>query len=156
MLLLKSCCVFALFCFGCFAQATQSPATAEELQFFRFMLMNVASVDHDQGAIEAYESSLVRNFGLNTQESAIIHGAAQRLKALLQQVRRESQRILQGKKAFSEDDAAALKGLIDRREELVATLSNEILNAIRPETAARLRAPGHIVAEATKRAQGGR
>jgi hypothetical protein len=57
MKLLKTSCALLLFCCGCYAQASQAPATADELQFFRFMLMNVGSIDHSPNAVAAYEAS---------------------------------------------------------------------------------------------------
>jgi hypothetical protein len=53
----------------CLAQ-TQAPATPDELKYFHFMLMNLASLDHSSTSVSAYESSLVLQFGLNSQEAA--------------------------------------------------------------------------------------
>jgi hypothetical protein len=131
---------------ACYAQSSQPPATADELQFFRFMLMNVGSIDHHPNAVAAYEASLVKQFGLNPQESGFIHGQGQRLNALLKRLRREWQAIVSGKKHLSGADADALTALINQREELIATLTNEILNGVRAQTAGRLRAPGQVIA----------
>jgi hypothetical protein len=156
MRVLISCCVFVCVCCGCYAQGPQPAATADELRYFRFMLMNVGSIDHSPKAIDAYEASLVKQFGLNTQESAAIHAAGQRLNALLTQLRPSSKAVVNGKKNLSAADATALSALSDQREQLIATLANEILNAVRPETAARLRTPGHMVAGSVKQGQGGK
>jgi hypothetical protein len=120
------------------------------------MLMNLASLDHHPKAIEAYEASLVKQFGLNPQESATIHARAQRLNALLAQLRQSSQATVNGKKNLSSADTTALSALADQRDQLINILANEILNAVRPETAARLRAPGHIVAASATQGQGGK
>ena len=156
MIIMRKCCVFLLLCCGCYAQGTQAPATADELPFFRFMLTNLASLDHSPKAIGAFEASLVKQFGLNTQESATIHASAQTLNALLTQLRQSSQAILNGKKNLSSADATALSSLADQRDQLIATLANEILNAVRPETAARLRAPGQVVAASATQGQAGK
>src|SRR6516162_4566529 len=105
---MKSLVLLLLLSCASSAQSSQPPATADEFQFFRFMLMNVGSIDHHPSAVAAYEESLVKQFGLNHQESGFIHGQAQRLSALLKQLRRQSQAIVSGKKNLSETDAAAL------------------------------------------------
>jgi hypothetical protein len=156
MKIVRKCCVFVLFCCGCYAQIAQPLATTDELPFFRFMLTNLASLDHSPKAIEAYEASLVKQFGLNAQESATIHASAQTLKALLTQLRQSSQAIVNGKKNPAASDATALSALADQRDQLINTLANEILNAVRPETAARLRAPGQVVAASATQGQAGK
>ncbi len=156
MKIVRKYCVFVLFCCGCYAQSAQPLATTDELPFFRFMLMNLASLDHHPKAIDAYEASLVKQFGLNAQESAIIHARAQTLNALLTQLRQSSQAVVNGKKNLSSADTTTLSSLSDQRDQLIATLANEILNAVRPETAARLRAPGQVVAASAKQGQGGK
>ncbi|HLH18972.1 MAG TPA: hypothetical protein VKX45_17260 [Bryobacteraceae bacterium] len=132
---MKSFVLLLLLACACHAQSSQPPVTADELQFFRFMLMNIGSIDHHPDAVAAYEASLVKQFGLNSQESGFLHGQGQRLNALLKQLRRQSQAIVSGKKNLSAADADALTALINQREQLITTLANEILNAVRPETA---------------------
>src|SRR5579862_1211336 len=90
------------------------------------MLLNVASVDHSPDSITQYEKSLIQQFGLSPQESAAIHVAGQILHGFLSQPRDLS--------------------LIPKREQLIATLANQILGSVRPETASRLRAPGRVLA----------
>ena len=149
-------CIFLLACCGCYGQASQAAANADELHFFEFMLMNVASIDHSPKEVAAYEASLVRHFGLSTQESAAIHSAGQTLNALLKSLRQQAAPITKGKGVLSSADATALAALTAQRGQLVTTLANQILNAVRPETAARLRTPGHIVAAAQKTTSGGK
>jgi hypothetical protein len=62
--------------------------------------------------VAAYENSLVRQFGLNAQESAVIQSAGQRLNALLAQLRQQNAQILRGKQSLSNADAAC--GCADR------------------------------------------
>lgn len=142
----RACCMLVLFSVATFAQLTQSSVTSDELRYLRFLLMNVGTIDHSAKSVEAYEASLVRKFGLNQQEVNVIHAAGQRLNALLQQLRQQSQATLRGKKAVSTDDAATLASLAQRREELIETLANQILNQVRPETAAHMRAADSKVA----------
>jgi hypothetical protein len=146
-LLFKWSTLLLLSC-ACYAQTSQAPATANEMQFLRFMLMNVGSIDHHPQAVAAYESSLIKQFNLNAQESAFIHAEGQRLNALLKQLRSQSQAVLSGKKNLSASDSAALTALINQREQLITTLANEILNAVQPQTAARLRTPGRLLSTA--------
>ena len=132
----------------CFAQTSQPPATADELVYLRFVLLNVASIDHDPSAIKAYEDSLVKLHGLNTQESALIHAAGQTLHPLLAQLRQSTRAIVANKTSLSEADKVALANLDAQREQAIIDRANQVLNSVRGETAARLRAPGHILANA--------
>jgi hypothetical protein len=144
----KAGCVFLLACWGCYGQASQAPATTGELNFFEFMLMNVGSIDHSPAAVAAYETSLVKQFNLSAQESAVIHSAGQTLNVLLTQLRQQTAAITGGKQTLSSANATALAALTAQREELIATLANQILNSVSTATAARLRTSGHIVAAA--------
>ncbi len=67
--LLCSCLILG----GCYAQTSQAPATPDELQHFRFMLMSLASLDHGQSVNKLYDDYLVKQFGLNSQELTLIH-----------------------------------------------------------------------------------
>ena len=130
---------------ACFAQGSQPPASADEMQYLRFMMMNLASLDHHPDAVQRFEGGLVRQFGLNQQETARIHAAANELNALLKQLRQSSRAIVPGKSGLTPGDLAALSALAAQREQKIQSLVDGILNSIRPETAARLRAPGHVL-----------
>ena len=112
------------------------------------MLMNVGSIDHSPAAVAAYETSLVKQFNLSAQESAVIHSAGQTLNVLLTQLRQQTAAITGGKQTVLSANAKALATLTAQREELIATLANQILNSVSTATAARLRTSGHIVAAA--------
>jgi len=146
----RSLCLTATIALAAFGQSSQSPATTNELQYFRFMLMNLASIDHGVDAIALYERALIRQFGFNQQESALVHAAAMRLNALQRQLRSSSQAIRNGKNKLSGGDVGALERLDAQREQLIITLSNEILNSVRPETADRLRGPGRVLGSRAK------
>jgi len=130
------------------AQTAQPPATADELKYLRFLLLNVASLDHSPDAVAAYESALVLQFGFSTQESAVVHSAGQTMKTTLAQLRQSTQALLAGKTALSPTDIATLQSLNEQREQTIVTLANQILNSVSSLTASRLRAPGHIMAAA--------
>ena len=125
---------------ACSAQTPQPPATVDEFQYLRFMLLN-----------QAYESALVKLHGLNARESAAIHAAGQTLRLELAQHRRLSQSIVANKRSLIDGDRAALAALNAEREGKIKDHANRLLNAVRPQTAARLRAPGRIVASAVRR-----
>ncbi len=148
-------CVLLVLCLACYAQTAQAPTTANEVQYLGFMLMNLASLDHSPDATGMFEASLAQQFGLNSQESATIHAAGQALKPLLAQLRASSQTIVIGKTTLTASDSAALAALAAQRESQIATLSNQILNSVRPETAERLRMPGSLVANALNATKGG-
>src|SRR6266850_7771682 len=97
----------------CYAQTAQAPATPDEVKYLRFMLLNVASLDHDPKAVKAYEEALVMQFGLNAQESASIHVLGQTLKPTLARLRQSSHAIVAGKSALSPADNAALASVTE-------------------------------------------
>ena len=133
----------------CYAQQ-QAPATADELKYLRFMLLNIASIDHDPKAIKAYEDNLVKLHGLSAQESATIHSLGVTLNLLLAQNRKIAQGIVANKQSLSDSDKDALAQLDAEREQKIMDLANQLLNSVSAATAARLRAPGHILAGAVK------
>jgi hypothetical protein len=132
------------------AQTAQPPATAAELKFLRFLLLNVGSLDHSPDAIASYENSLVKQFGLSAQESTAIHSAGQTLNTALAQLRQSTQALVAGKTVLSPTDIATLQSLNAQREQTIESLANQILNSVSAITAARLRTPGHILANAVK------
>ena len=127
------------------SQPVQPSATTEELQFLRFMLMSVGSIDHDPDAVRGYKEALVKQFGLNPQESEVINTAGQELATALRQIRQASIAIRTGRSSLTAADSAALAKLVEQREQKLQLLANRILNQVRPETAMRLRVPGRIV-----------
>ena len=144
---MRHTCFAALLLSGvCFAQTSQPPATPDEVRYLRFMLLNVASLDHSPDAIKAYEDSLVKLHGLNAQESAAIHSAGRSLNGLLAQLRQSTRAIVANKTLLSDADKAALDNLDAQREQAIVNLANQVLNSVRAQTATRLRAPGHILA----------
>jgi hypothetical protein len=115
-------------------------------KFLRFLLLNIASLDHSPDAIKAYEESLVLQFGLSTQESAAIHSAGQSLNTALAELR-QSTKTLVSKPVLAPADVAELTSLNMQREQTIWTLANQILNSVSATTATRLRSPGHILAK---------
>jgi hypothetical protein len=101
----------------CLAQTSQPRATPADIQYLRFLLLNVASLDHSPEAVTSFEGSLVKQFGLNSQESAAIHAAGQTLKPLLSQLRLSSRAIVAGKTLLSPTDSTALANLNAQREQ---------------------------------------
>jgi hypothetical protein len=133
------------------AQNLQPPATIDETKYLRFVLLNVASLDNSSSAIKSYEDHLVKLHGLNAEESAVIHAAGQVLKPLLAQLRESAHAISAANQTLAPPAIAALNEVEARREQKVAELANQILNAVRPETADRLRTPGRLVAARSKK-----
>jgi hypothetical protein len=95
----------------------QPPASGVELVFLRFLLLNVASLDHSPDTVKAYEDSLVMQFGLSAQESAAIHSAGQTLNTQLAQLRQSTQTLVAGKTALEPSDVTALASLNAQREQ---------------------------------------
>ena len=124
----------------------QAPAVPDEQQYLRFILLNVASLDHDPKAIEAFENQLVKQFGLGARESASIHAAGQALKPLLDQNRRAGRSIAAGKGVLSPSDLAALGDLRAQQEQRIGALASQVLSEMSPIAAARLTAAGRNLA----------
>jgi uncharacterized protein (DUF885 family) len=136
---------FLALSFGCYAQSAQPSATPDEVKYFTFVLMQVASLDHSPDGIRSFGVSFVQQFGLNADEATTVHSAGQTLNAFLQTLRRTQQSIMAGKATLSAADADALSALTTQRQELIASLANQILNSVRPATANLLRAQGGIL-----------
>jgi hypothetical protein len=140
--------LFSGLCFAQPAQNNVAGASRLEMKYLRFMLLNVASIDHSPDAVAQYESSLAMQFGLSTAESAVIHSAGQTLKTHLTQTQQSMKALLAGKTSLSQKDAAALATLNAEREQMIVSLANQILSSVSTVTAARLRSPGRIMASA--------
>lgn len=108
--------------------------------------MNLASLDHSPDAVANLGHGLVKQFGLNAAEMAVISNAGQTLKLTLSQLRQSLQATMAGKTVLAPADSASISNLVAQRDQLIATLAQQILSSVRPETAARLRVPGDIVA----------
>jgi hypothetical protein len=147
----QTCVVLLLAAGACFAQPPQAPASVDEMQYLRFLLMNIASLDHSPDAIQRFEDGIGKQFGLNKEEAAVIRAAGNELNALLKQLRQSSRAIVPGKSGLTPADSVALSRLAEQREQMIQSLANRILNSVRPVTAARLRAPGPILASKVRR-----
>ena len=128
------------------AQGVQPAPTNDEMKYLRFMLMNVGSIDHSPDAKGRFEQGMAEQFGLNQAESAVIHALGQALNSTLSQLRTSARAVVAGKQTLTPADTTALSALVAQREALLATLAQQVLNSVRPETAARLRVPGHVLA----------
>jgi hypothetical protein len=132
----------------CYGQTAQPPATSEELKYLRFLLMQMGSAGHHPNAKAAFENNLIRQFGLNNQEAAVIRAAGQELQVVLQQLRPAVRAIVPDSTGrLSAWDKATLAALTAQREQKVEALANRILSQVRPQTASRLRLPGRILAQ---------
>jgi hypothetical protein len=142
-------------CISGYGQATQAPATPDELNYFRFILLHLGELN-SPSAVATYEAQLARNFALNAQEVAVIDAAARDMASTLGQIRTSLNTITAGKTSLLPSDNAAAAQLSAQREQKIASLANQILNSVRPEAATRLREPGHIVAKGLTRSLGGK
>jgi hypothetical protein len=149
----EKCAVLLLAASACFAQ-TQAPATVDEMQYLRFLLMNLASLDHSRDAVQRFEDGIVKQYGLDKQEMVAIRAAGSELNTLLKQLRQSARAIVPGPTGLTPADSATLAGLSEQRERTIETLANRILNSVRPATATRLRQPGRVLATRVRRTQG--
>lgn len=133
--------------FSCFGQTAQSPATADELKYFRFLLMQFGGIDHHPSAKAAFERNVTLQLGLNNQEVAVLRAAGQELQVLLLQSRPTVRSIRPDPTGrLSPADRATLAALNVQRDQKIELLANRILNQVRPQTAVQLRLPGRILA----------
>jgi hypothetical protein len=127
--------------------AVAQAATTQQLDYFRFMLLNLGHLS-DPVAIQRFEKHLSLQFGLNQQEVAQIDSAGHQMRSLLDQIQQSLAAIPPGTAGASPSAATQVANLTAQREAMIATLTNQILSSVRPETAALLRTPGTIVANA--------
>lgn len=138
--------VLMLLATSLFGQGAQRPATSDELDYLRFLLLNMGSIDRDPNATKS-EYLLAKQFGLNDQETVAIRAAGLELKTLLIQQRQTARALVPGRTGFSASDAATFRALSTQREQRIEVLANRILNQVRPQVAERLRKPGREIAE---------
>src|SRR5262249_37405581 len=91
-----------------------------------------------------YEEALISEFSLNHTELTVIHSARQSFRTTLLQLRQSEKSIL-NKKTLAPADTAALIAVGAQRDHQIAVLAAQILNGIRPETAAPLRFPATLI-----------
>jgi len=130
------------------AQPTQAPATADQVTYFRFMLLGLASPDFSPDVVAAYQHALIIQHGLNNQEISSITEAASTLQALLRPMKQTIAQIVEGKQTLSQSDILALQSLASEREQLIASLANQILGSLRPRTTQSFRTAANLVAAA--------
>ena len=135
----------------CQAQTPQPPVTADELQYLRFVLLNVGSVEHSPDAVQTFQDAVVKQFRLSAQEAAALRAAGQSLNGLLARHRQMTRPIAERKGGPSQADRALLANLGAECEQLIANLANQLLNTVGPAAAARLRAPGRAMAKSPGR-----
>jgi len=85
---------------------------------------------------------------MNEQEIATVLAASSELRLVLQQLRSSLNRNASDTGHISATQAAALAEAAVERDKAIERLANQIINGVRPETAARLRAPGDLVTRA--------
>jgi hypothetical protein len=139
----------AVLCWSCtFWARGQSvpPASVDEIKYLRFLLMKAGSIDHSADSVDRFERGIVKQFGLDNQEAAAIHAAGQEMKGVLNRLRQSAKAVTTGKPVLAPSDFASLSKLAVERDAALDALANRILASVRPATAARLRAPGQILA----------
>jgi hypothetical protein len=127
------------------AEATQAPATAGELTYFKFLLTELAGPLSTPSSVKITEQILAVQFGLNEHELSVIDSARLQMQPVLRQAREATQALVAGKQTLAQSDLAALAAVDTKMDQQIATIANAILNSVRPETAARLRVPGQLV-----------
>jgi len=138
--------VLTLLATALFGQGTQRPVTTDELDYLRFLLLNMGNIDRDPNATKS-EYFLRKQFGLNDQEIIAIRAAGLELRTLLIQQRQTARALVPGRSGFSASDAATFRVLVAQREHRIEVLANRILNQVRPQVAERLRKPGREIAD---------
>lgn len=126
-------------------QTAQPPATASEINFIKHMLISIASPIHDPKVNKLNEEDMVRLYGLNSQETAILQSAGQSYATAIKTF--QAQRV-PGNQAAT----AAASATVDQT---ASALANQILNAVRPQTATIIRVYAAKTAAAISTGKGG-
>lgn len=132
--------------FACHAQAQESPLTASELKVFRHLVFTLGEPDWVPQLAPPQASYLMSQFGLNQAEMDVIQSARLTLSSLMFQLHQAG---------VSGPTSTDLEVLQQQRDASLEQLANLVINSVRPETAARLRAPARIVSAIGNRAPGG-
>jgi len=146
--LTRQVCCLLLLCFALRAQSAAPAATADDVKYFRFLLMNLAGVNYSPDTVAAYRNYLGVEHGLDDQEMSAIDSGVTSLHTLSQQIEQSSAQIRTGKTVLSPADLAALQSLFAQREGLITLLANQLLNIVRPQVASSFRIAGRLVAAA--------
>ena len=136
------------FCLHAYAQVP-SQATADQVNYFRYLLMSLGDPDSTPSTIAAAEASVTRDFQLDKADLAVLQTAAKKFQTTVQSLRSQMDYLIshQGISGASGPAADTLRAQMDST---VAQIANQVLASVRPETAARLRVPGDIVGNAVR------
>lgn len=116
-----------------------APVTPDELRYFRFLLMQLGSIDSHPNPGEA--------LWLQCAGKRPAPRGGPGTQRFLRQLRQSSRSVVPSAVGLSASDKAFFAGLVAQREQKILALTNRILTQVRPQTAARLRAPGKILAQ---------
>ena len=136
------------------AQSPQQIVTPGQVNYFRYLLMHIDNPASTSASNIAFDSMLTKEFQLTDDERAVIHNAANNYLALIGILRSQENTIIGGKQTLSNTDKVALSQLVTKFDQTLNTITNNILNSIRPITASRLLAAGSVVDNAVKRVGG--
>lgn len=138
--------VVALVAVTCSAQTVVAPVTTQEFGYFKFLLTRLAGPNATPDSVSRQEKLLVLQFGLNDAELGAIDSTRSQVRAILSQAQQAAAQITSAKGSLSAADLASLATIDSQMDQQLAAVANSILAAVRPGTAARLRAPGNVAA----------
>jgi len=136
----------ALVAVTCSAQTAVAPVTTQEFGYFKFLLTRLAGPNATPDSVSRQERLLVLQFGLNDAELGAIDSARSPVRAILSQAQQATGQITSAKASLSATDLASLATIDSQMDQQLAAVANGILAAVRPGTAAQLRAPGNVAA----------
>ena len=125
--------VFAFSCGALWGQTQTEPLTRSQLRYFEFALESLATAERSE-LRSAREQAIVAQAGLDSRELELFRSAAASLRPTLLAIR-----------STGATRTADLATLTSQRERAVESLASEILRAVRPGTAIRLKLPGTMI-----------
>lgn len=134
-------------------QPIQPLATADEIDLFHSLLISIADPSIDPKMAKQNEIHMVLQYGLNEQEAAAFHSVGQWFASAMNTFRAKRRTILAGKTIPSSADELALAAVSEELEQGIASVTNQLLNSLRPGKAALLRSHSQFVGPATAAAR---
>ncbi len=101
-----------------------------EIEYFQVMLTRVSNLEDRSEDLERRHQVLVRQFGLNRQDEAVLRAAEQRFLAGLMGLKQAMDAIKAGKPRFSDADSAPIAQLVLRKRALVEYTIAELVQRL--------------------------
>jgi parvulin-like peptidyl-prolyl isomerase len=134
-------------------QLPQPPATCDEIAFFHYLLTSIADPAIDPNMAKQNETNMILQYGLDDQEAAAFHAAGLQFASAMNDFRNKRRVILAGKAIPSPTDEPSLAAASAALDQEITSITNRLLNSLRPGKAVLMRFQGQLVGAATAAAR---